>query len=260
MKELRPKSLLRQGGVSKRDLEKWKRVKVAANKKLSALAKKEHGPKAAKAKADAQRQAAAKKLEGLEKKISNKLIRAPFAGLVVELKVSEGATVAAGDKLALFRDPSSVRITFELPKTATLQVGGETHVAVGGGKPSRAKVGEVKPGTDGVTVIIWLPDPSGGFLDMEPAKFKLVREFVEPAFRVPASALVEDDRGVHVIVAMQKRALEREVVVLERDAASAVIKEASGSLRDGEQIVIARLDDGEIRTIADGSFLEVEAE
>jgi HlyD family secretion protein len=260
LKELRPKSLLRQGGVSKRDLEKWKRLKVAANKKLSALAKKERAPKAAKSKADLQRQAAARKLDALEKKISNKLIRAPFAGLVVEIKVSPGASVNAADKLVLFRDPTNVQLTFEVPKTATLQVGGETHIAVGTGKPSRAKIGEVKPGDVSTLVVVRLADPSGGFLDFEPAKFKLVREFAEPAFRIPASSLVEDDRGVHVVVAMQKRALEREVIVLERDLASAVVTEASGSLRDGEQIVVARLDEGEVKAIADGSFLEVEAE
>jgi len=246
--------------VSKRDLEKWKRVKVAANKKLTALAKKERGPKATKAKAEKQRDTAEKRLENLEKKVSNKLVRAPFAGLVIDIKTSAGESIAAGEKLVLFRDPSSVQLTFELPKSSSLQVGGETYVAVSTGKPSRAKVAEVAPASEGFAVVIRLPDPSGGFLDIGPDKFKLVREFVEPAFRVPITALIEDERGVHVVVAMQKRALEREVIVLERDAASAVIKEASGSLRDGEQIVVARLDEGEVRAIVDGSFLEVEAE
>ena len=168
--------------------------------------------------------------------------------------------VASGDKIILFRDPSNVQLSFNLPKGASLLAGGETHVAVGNGKPSRAKVGEVNSTAEGSTVVIRLPDPSSGFLEIPPDKFKLVREFAEPAFRIPISALVEDDRGVHVLVAMQKRALEREVIILERDAASAVIREANGSLRDGEQIVIARLDDSEVKAIADGSFLDVEAE
>ncbi|MBI5507403.1 MAG: hypothetical protein HY903_01500 [Deltaproteobacteria bacterium] len=260
LKELRPKSLLRQGGVSKRDLEKWKRVKVTANKKLTQLAKNERGPKAAKAKAEKQRDAAAGRLAALEKRIANKLLRAPYAGLVVAVKPSVGTTVAAGDQAILFRDPSAVVLSFEVATGAALQVGGETHVAVANGKPSRAKVAAVAPLADGAKVEIRVPDPSGGFLDIDPGKFRLVREFADPAFRVATTALVEDERGVHVVVAMQKRALEREVSILEQDAAAAVIRSSSSSLRDGDQIVIARLDDGDIKSIADGSFLEVEAE
>ncbi len=260
LKELRPKSLLRQGGVSKRDLEKYKRLKVAANKKLTALAKKERGPKAAKAKAQKQRDAAVKKLEMLEKKVTNKLVRAPFSGLAVDVKAVAGQTVAVGDKLLLFRDPAAVELVFIVEKAPDLQAGGETHVAVGGGKPSRAKVTNVAADANGTKVAVKLADPSGGFIDMQPAKFRLVREFAEPAFRVPTSALIETERGVRVIVSVQKRAMERDIVVLDRDAASAVIKDPSGSLRDGEQIAVNRLDDGEVSSIAAGSFLEIEGD
>ncbi len=257
LKELRPKSVLNQGGVSKRDLEKWKSVLVEANKKLGRIKQKERGPRKQLAKLEKRREATAKKLEQVQARAAAKLVRAPFAGLVAEAKATVGQTVKAGERLVLLRDSDAVRLRFTLPVSLPVQVGGEAHVAVRGGKPGRAKVSSLTAKEPGAVLEVRLDDPTGTYLEMPPADFQLVREFAEPAYRVPVGAVFGNERGTFVIVAMQKRAQENAVEVLHRDAAHAVIRGVAGSLRDGEQVVTVRLEGGTVSEIGAGAALEI---
>ncbi|MEK7705661.1 MAG: hypothetical protein AAB426_11930, partial [Myxococcota bacterium] len=143
LKELLPKSVLGQGGVSKKDLEKWKRAKVAANKKLSKLAQKERKPRADVTRAEKAFKQAQRKLDGLEKKLGRKLLRSPLSGTIVQAKLTERGKVDKGQPVVLVRDAGSVRLVFELSSQAALQIGGEAYVAVRGGTPSRAKIAAV---------------------------------------------------------------------------------------------------------------------
>lgn len=258
LKELRPKSVLSQGGVSKRDLEKWKRVKVKANKQLSRLAKKERGPKKEEANAKKKLVKAQKQLAAAQRKIAQKLIRAPFAASVKEVAVQPGSTVKPTDKVVQLRDNLVARIAFNVPDAAGRQPGGEAHVVLSRGAPSRAKIDKVSPAEGGTRLEVTIVDPSGGFVDMPPSGFRLVKEFVRQAFSIPVGAVfqgAESDKHF-VFVAVQGRAILREVEVLARDASSAIIRSDAGVLRDGEQLVVGRVGDEEIAEIADGSFLE----
>ena len=149
-------------------------------------------------------------------------------------------------------------MAFEVPSAPELSPGGEAHVAVRRGKPSRAKVLSIEPKGAGAIVRVKLADPSGTFLLIPPDQFRLVRETAEAAFRVPSTALVENENGVFVITAQQKRASARGVEVLVREADSAVIRAPDSGLRDNDQVVVSRYDEGTVSEIADGASLEVE--
>ncbi len=259
LKELKPKSVLASGGVSKRDMEKWKKVKVKANKTLTQLAKKERGPRQAEQKAKKALADAKKKLEQLEQKTAQKRIKAPFAGTIEEVKIEKGQNVAEKAQALLLRDSLAVQLSFVVKDTGGLLPGGEAAVALGRGAPSSAKVKTIEAAGDEKQVEVTLVDPTGAFVHSAPTEFKLVREFVEPAFEVPATAVFTDDHGTHVLVELQGRALVRDVELLSQDASKAVIRDRSGNLRDGEHVVTERVgDSGGVSTIADGSFLEVE--
>lgn len=258
LKELLPKSVLRQGGVSKRDLEKWKRAKVAANKKLTKLAQRERKPRAEVTQTEKALKQAKRQVEALEKRVALKLLRAPFSGVVVQSKLATNGKVDKAQPVVLLRDAGAVRLVYELPATAGLQVGGEAHIAVGNGTPSRAKVVSVTAKGAGQRVEVSLDDPGGGFLKTAPSEFRLVREFVEPAFEVPTSAIIHNERGTHVLIALQGRALERAVDVLQKGLATSVIRDASGALRDADQLVVGLVgEDGDIAKIAEGAPLDV---
>ncbi len=241
LKELRPKSILKGGGVSKRDLEKYKKILAQANKKLGKLKKKERKPRQQEKKAKAKVEAARRKLDKMLGSIASKLITAPYPGVVAEVKTKKGATVEKGAELIFFKDPLAARLVFVVPDAGNLQPGGEAHISVDFREPGTAKVLALDKGGDGVSLEIKLPDPAGAFVEMEPAAFRLVREFVEPAFSVDTSALAEDpETGVNfVFIAIQGQAVRREVELLSRNPNKSSVRSPSGSLRNGDLVIIA---------------------
>jgi multidrug resistance efflux pump len=257
LKELKPKSL-RGGGVSKRDLDKYKKELGEVMKALSNHAKRERGPRKDEGVAKARLAKAKKQLETFEAKVAQKVIRAPFAGVVQELQAAKNDAVTPQKKIVLLRDTLSVRLAFLANDAVALQPGGEAFVSVARGTAIRAKVSAVQPAGDGKRIEVLLADPTGAFVDTPLGEFRLVREFVDPAFEIPVTAIVQDKGGTHVLVELQGRALIREVEVLQKDASNAIIRDRSGALRDGEHLVVERIGEGGVATIVDGSFLEVE--
>lgn len=258
LKELQPKQLLNQGGVSKRDLEKWKRAKAAAVKKLQAVLKREKAPKAAEVAAKKKLDAAAGRAEQLERKIAGRLLRAPFAGTVVEIKAQAGDSVAERAPIVVLRDESEAILTFDIAADTPFSSGGQAQISVDRGAPSRAKVVDVKKADGKNKLEISISDPSGALAMMEPAKFRLVKELLDPAFRVPMSAIAKADKEgkTHVYVIAQGRALARDIEIIESDAATAVVRDVSGSLHNGDTLVAASTETGDVTQIADGAFLK----
>lgn len=261
LKELQPKVLLNQGGVSKRDLEKWKKAKAAAIKKLQAFAKREKGPKTAEAAAKKKLEIAQGKAEQLERKIAGRLLRAPFAGTIEEVKVKAGDAVAEKAPVIVLRDESEAILGFELAGEVPFSAGGQAQISVDRGTPSRAKIADVKKADGKSKVDVAIADPSGAFATMEPSKFRLVKETLDPAFRVPMSSIAKSAEGkTHVYVIAQGRALARDVEIIESDAAAAVVRDVSGSLHNGDTLVAASTDTGDVTQIADGAFLKAASE
>lgn len=257
LKELQPKQLLGQGGVSKRDIEKWKRVKAAAMKKLTVITKKEKAPQAAAAAAKKYLATAEQNAEQLERKIAGRLLRAPFPGNIEDIKVKAGDAIAEKAPVVVLRDESEAILTFDIAADAPFTAGSQALISVDRGAPSRAKVAEVKKSDSKTHVEISMGDPSGTFAMMDPTKFRLVRELLDPAFRVPMSSIAKaKGTKTHVYVIAQGRALARDIEVIESDAAQAVVRDVSGSLHNGDKLVAASTETGDVGPVTDGAFLK----
>ncbi|MEL6340014.1 MAG: HlyD family efflux transporter periplasmic adaptor subunit [Myxococcota bacterium] len=256
LKELQPKQLLGRGSVSKREIEKWKRATAQANKKLSQLAKKKRKPEAQARKAKKKLDAATKRLTDQQRRLGGKILKAPITGKLVELKITEGRNVSARASLATLRDERSVVLSFQLDDAPKLQAGGQAFVSVKGGKPTNAKVSSRKGDTGEVFLEIALDDPTGAYLETDPGEFKLVRDYVEPAFEVPTSALSKREGSSVVFVVRQNRAHAVPISILRQDAAQAVITNSTGSLRNGDRLVTADVESGSVSELRDGSLLK----
>jgi multidrug efflux pump subunit AcrA (membrane-fusion protein) len=258
LRELRPKSVLRRGGVSKRDLEKWRKIMLKANKKLSQLSKRERKPRAQAIKAEQKLDKARSKLREAEDSVSRKLLRAPFAGRVVEVRVAKGDTVKGGDKALLLRNNLVARIVFEISGKVDLQAGGQAMVTVGRGSPSAAKVVDVKEDGDKTVIEVNMVDPAGAFSSMEPTAFRLVKEVADPVFRLPDSAVITDAEGRRNVYSLwDGRAFERPVEVVSTEADQLFVRDLSGALKIGEKVVSSYVGEGGVQQIQTGAQVEI---
>ena len=189
-------------------------------------------------------------------------MRAPFPGTVVEIKVQPGDSVAEKAPILVLRDESEAILTFDLAADTPFTSGGQAQISVDRGAPNRAKVADVKKADGKNKIEISISDPSGAFAMMEPTKFRLVKEVLDPAFRVPISSIAKADKDgkTHVYVIAQGRALARDIEIIESDAATAVVRDVSGSLHNGDTLVAASTDTGDVTQIADGTFLKAAGE
>ncbi|MEL6544097.1 MAG: hypothetical protein AAFQ82_05695, partial [Myxococcota bacterium] len=73
-------------------------------------------------------------------------------------------------------------------------------------------------------------------------------------------ALSQIDGKPQVFVVRQNRAQAIQVSVLDQDAAQAMVVNESGALRNGDRVVTADVQTGEVKSLKDGSLLEVQAE
>ena len=258
LKELRPKSILSDGGVSSRDIEKLKQAKVDANRKLSAVAVKERKPKAAEAKAKKQLEAAKKKLQTLEKQYSAKILRAPFEGSIVELRVAKGQKVTPTDVIAVLRDALHIRLSFVVTANSTLQNGGETFVSLRQGKPSSAKIIDIQSQQNKKIVQIKFPDPTGTFVQIAAKEFSLVREFIENAVLVPSKAIILVENIPFIYLALGDRAVLRPVEILQKEAVNTIIRDPKNTLRENDRVIVAEKDSGEIKRLSDGALIKVQ--
>lgn len=240
IQELRPSGILKASGASRRDLEKLKRALVKSNKKLSKLAKKERKPRAQERKAKQRVEKAMAAVAQVEGRLKDRLLRAPFDGVVVETRFTEGAAAASAEEGVLLRDAGGARVVFSLASAGELQPGGEAQVAVEEGDPITGKVLSVEAGDGTVRLTVDLSNVDAELLNEEPEKFHLIRAFVDDAYRVDASAILEaEGQPFSVFVADGGRAVPRPVEILSKGPSRAVIRSADGKLRDGDRVVIA---------------------
>lgn len=258
LRELQPKLLLNQG-VTARDINQQKMARNMAVKKLAMIANKAKGPQKTAGVMKGKLDTAKNRLRGLEKGLANHVVKAPFAGTVISpITVKVGDEIAAGTVLLAVRDESEAILAFDIPGKVTVKAGDEVQISVDGGAPSKGKVSAVEDKDAATHVEVSMPDPSGMYPVMQPDKFRMMREEVEQAFRVPSSALAKNaaDNTMHVYVLQQSRAAARPIEIVSQDAAQAIVRDPSGALKDGDKLVTASTETGDVSGIADGTFLK----
>ncbi|MBI3180121.1 MAG: hypothetical protein HYZ27_10695 [Deltaproteobacteria bacterium] len=241
-------------------MERLKQDRVAANTKLTRLKKMVRKPRGQEAKAKKLREQAERRLQAVQTRLAGKLLQATTDGVVVQVRGKAGDKVAAGDKLVLVRDTTAVSVTFEIDGRSQLQVGGEAQVAAGRAPPAAARVSGVRAQGPQTRIEVRLPDPGGNLASMAASEFRLLRELADNAFRVPASAVVKTERGARVWVLLDDRVAERGVDLLGSDGDDLIVRDGSGGLRQGDRLVVGRLDNRSLDTLGDGAAVQVKAQ
>ena len=258
IKELRPKTVLKPDAATRKALEGWKKTLDKANKRLGMLTKRERGPRGAANKSKKRIENAKKRMATLQERIADKLLRAPFAGEVSQVKAGVGENVEAQAQVVYMRNPLLTRLVFAVPAPTTLQTGGEALISVAKGNPLGAKISAIKPATQGSDIEIDVVDPAASFLAMKPAEFRLVREWADPVFQVRASALFKGDDGqTKVMVVQAGHVMRATVQVVEQSGGDAIIRESAGLLKSDVQVVLSRVDGQPLNLMPEGTAVQL---
>ncbi|GAA5786315.1 efflux RND transporter periplasmic adaptor subunit [Chitiniphilus shinanonensis] len=172
-------------------------------------------------------------------------IAAPRGGMVAELGVRQGMTLAPGQTLARINGLSTVWLEADVPEAqaAALRVGApvQAHFAAWPDAPVAGKVAallpELKAETRTLRVRIELPNRDGRLRPGLYARVALAGPDARPALLVPSDAVIDSGRRRVVIVADgQGRFTPAEVRVgAERDGRSEIV----AGLREGQQVVVS---------------------
>jgi len=111
----------------------------ATYKRFSELLEKGFAPRSRVDEALAARDSAKAAVQGLESRIADRIIRAPFSGTIGLRNVSEGALARPGDVLATLDDTSQVKIDIDIPETAldSVRVGSTVALRIQGADEGR---------------------------------------------------------------------------------------------------------------------------
>lgn len=205
------------------------------------------------------------RLTAIESRLADRLIRAPFAGVVGLRDLSVGALVEPGDLITTLDDDRVMKIEFPVPSTyLDLLRPGLAIVATARAWPGREFSGNVKsigsridPVTRAVRVRGLLPNPERL---LKPGLLMQVELHSNPreALVIPEDALMplDDRQFVLVVDAADGNSVRRqqvrignrrpgEVEILDGLAAGdLIVSQGTLKLRPGERVHIAAVDDG----------------
>lgn len=187
--------------------------------------------------------------------IGDRIIRAPFSGVVGLRRISPGATVTAGTEIATISDLSQIKLDFSLPETylSAMRTGQaiEAQAAAYPGEIFRGSVESIEatvdPITRSVTVRAMLPNPD---TRLKPGMLLSVSVLANPrtVLAVPELALVaERDRSFVYKIDSESTALKTPVEVGIRQegmvevrrglaAGDRIVSEGTIKVRDGGKI------------------------
>jgi membrane fusion protein (multidrug efflux system) len=193
----------------------------------------------------------------VQAQIGDRVIRAPFSGVVGLRRISPGATVTAGTEIATISDLSQIKLDFSLPETflSAMQVGQaiEARAAAYPDDLFRGSVESIEPTIDPVTRSVMvravLPNPDAR---LKPGMLLTVNVITNPrsALAVPELSLVaERDRNFVFKIDAESTALKTPVEVGVRQEGMIEVKRG---LAAGDRIVaegtIKVRDGGKVRT------------
>lgn len=189
--------------------------------------------------------------------IGDRVIRAPFSGVVGLRRISPGATVSAGTEIATISDLSQIKLDFSLPEIflSAMRNGQtiEAQAAAYPGEVFRGAVESIEPTVDpitrSVTVRAVLPNPNAR---LKPGMLLSVNVLANPrtALAVPELAIVpERDRNFVYKIDGESTALKTPIEVGVRQEGMIEVKRG---LNAGDRIVaegtIKVRDGGKVRT------------
>jgi len=191
----------------------------------------------------AARDAANARVAQVRAQLGDRVIRAPFAGVLGLRQVSPGTLVTPGTAIATLDDTARVYIDFPVPEAALAQLGaGQQLVATSAAWPGRAFSGTVvtidsriDPATRAVTVRGDFPNPDRALRPGMLSQVTLIRP-ERQALVVPEIAIVQVGNSSYVFrVGADATVARADVVVGERRAGLAVVTDG---LQAGDRIVV----------------------
>jgi membrane fusion protein (multidrug efflux system) len=192
------------------------------------------------------RDAARARMDAIRARLEDRVITAPFNGVLGFRQVSPGSMVAPGTVIATLDDVSTIKLDFSVPETFLAAIRpGQTIVAKSAAFPDRAFAGtvatvdsRVDPVTRAVTVRAHVPNPDAA---LKPGMLLTVelRKPARPALVIPELALTQV--GTDAFVYRVKP-----------DATVEQVKVATGARRLGEVEVTDGLAPGD-RIVVEGT-------
>jgi membrane fusion protein, multidrug efflux system len=241
-----------------------------SHERISDLSAKGFATKAQLDAAVAARDTAAAKVRSLESRVTDRLIKAPFSGVLGLRKISVGSLVKPGDVITTLDDISIVKLDFTVPEAflSALREGMTVRVTVAA-YPSRTFEGKVAgidtridPISRAVAVRAEVPNADGALRPGMLTTVSLLNN-QRQALSVPEESLVpiEDRQYVYVVTA-DKKADRREIKIGARQpgfvevlsglkAGESVVVEGTLRLRPGATVRIADQKEGERVSKAD---------
>ena len=205
------------------------------------------------------------RLAAIESRLADRLVRAPFAGVVGLRNLSLGALVEPGDLVTTLDDDSVMKLEFAVPSTylATLRPGLaiEASAHAYGEREFNGEVrsidSRVDPVTRSILVRAMLPNPDRV---LKPGMLMTVELLKNPrqAAVIPEEALIPEGQNQYVLVvdeAQENRAERRAVKIGARRPGEVeileglmpgekVITHGTLTVRPGQTVAIRAVDDG----------------
>jgi membrane fusion protein, multidrug efflux system len=184
--------------------------------------------------------------------VSDRIIRAPFSGMVSLRRISVGAVVSAGDEIAVISDVASINLDFSIPETMLTNVAAGQNVAVAAAAfPDLRINGKIRaidpvinPQTRTATLRAVLPNP-GARLKPGMLMSVTIDSRARTSVAVPELALVrEGDSSFVYVIGQDNKAKRMPVETAGRDGNWI---EITGGLKAGDVIVVegvVKLTDG----------------
>ena len=214
-----------------------------AHKRTTELAAKGFASKAQLDAATAVRDTAAARVRALESRVADRLIRAPFAGVLGLRKVSVGTLVRPGDIITTLDDVSIIKLDFTVPEAflGALKDGMTVRVKVAA-YPDRTFEGKVAgidtrvdPVSRAVALRAEIPNPDAALRPGMLMTVSLLKS-QRTVLAVPEQSLVPvEDKQYVFVVGADKTAERREVTIGARQPG---FVEIVSGLKRGERVVV----------------------
>ncbi len=214
-----------------------------AHTRISDLARKGFATRAQLEGALATRDAAAARVRSLDSRVSDRLMRAPFGGVLGLRRVSMGSLVRPGDVITTLDDISLIKLDFTVPEAfiSSLQMGSRVKVTVAA-YPERSFEGKVAgidtrvdPVSRAVAVRAEIANEDGV---LKPGMLMTVNLITNQRniLAVPEEAIVPIESKQYVyLVTPEKKAERREIKIGARQPGFA---EVLSGLKEGEKVVV----------------------